>query len=150
MVWARSGRLKRADNLKRGRGRPNLTWEEFVNRYLKDWIITKELGMDSDAWKFAIHVPQPWVGFKIFWVSPLAYPNLFGTKGFVVIVVGCYYSSCCHLVVNFFNTPLIDIVKFIPQLWDLNIFWLLNTLCNQLSTYQFIEILAYMHYCKLL
>jgi hypothetical protein len=31
-----SGRLKRADSVKRGRGRPNLTWEESVKRYLKD------------------------------------------------------------------------------------------------------------------
>jgi hypothetical protein len=27
------------------------------------------------------------VGCEIFWVSPLAYTNLFGTKGFVVVVV---------------------------------------------------------------
>src|SRR3954462_8054319 len=26
------GRLRRADNVKRGRGRPNLTWEESVKR----------------------------------------------------------------------------------------------------------------------
>ena len=31
-----SGRLKRAENVKRGRGRPNLTWEESVMRDLKD------------------------------------------------------------------------------------------------------------------
>ncbi|EMS49379.1 Retrovirus-related Pol polyprotein LINE-1 [Triticum urartu] len=41
-----SGRLKRAENVKRGRGRPNLTWEESVKRDLKDWSITKELAMD--------------------------------------------------------------------------------------------------------
>uniref|UniRef100_A0A453C0T9 Uncharacterized protein n=1 Tax=Aegilops tauschii subsp. strangulata TaxID=200361 RepID=A0A453C0T9_AEGTS len=35
-----SGRLKRAENVKRGRGRPNLTWEESVKRDLKDWSIT--------------------------------------------------------------------------------------------------------------
>ena len=33
--------LKRAENVKRGRGRPNLTWEESVKRDLKDWSITK-------------------------------------------------------------------------------------------------------------
>ena len=54
-----SGRIKRADNVKRGRGRPNLTWEESVKRDLKDWNITKELAMDRDAWKLAIHVPEP-------------------------------------------------------------------------------------------
>ena len=31
-----SGRLRCADNVKRGRGRPNLTWEESVKRDLKD------------------------------------------------------------------------------------------------------------------
>uniref|UniRef100_M8D467 mRNA export factor GLE1 n=1 Tax=Aegilops tauschii TaxID=37682 RepID=M8D467_AEGTA len=41
-----SGRLKHADNVKRGRGRPNLTWEESVRRDLKDWSITKVLAMD--------------------------------------------------------------------------------------------------------
>src|ERR1043165_9045496 len=37
------GRLRRADNVKRGRGRPNLTWEEAVKRDLKDWAINKDL-----------------------------------------------------------------------------------------------------------
>ena len=54
-----SGRLKRAENVKIGRGRPNLTWEESVKRDLKDWSITKELAMDRGAWKLAIHVPEP-------------------------------------------------------------------------------------------
>ena len=54
-----SRRLKRAENVKRGRGRPNLTWEESVKRDLKDWSITKELAMDRGAWKLAIHVPEP-------------------------------------------------------------------------------------------
>ncbi|KAM3386548.1 hypothetical protein ACQJBY_009864 [Aegilops geniculata] len=54
-----SGRLKRVENVKRGRGRPNLTWEESVKRDLKDWSITKELAMDRGAWKLAIHVPEP-------------------------------------------------------------------------------------------
>uniref|UniRef100_M8CCE7 Uncharacterized protein n=1 Tax=Aegilops tauschii TaxID=37682 RepID=M8CCE7_AEGTA len=63
-----NGRLKRADNVKRGRGRPNLTWEESVKRDLKDWSITRELAMDrgcemethnepkksqADAWELA-------------------------------------------------------------------------------------------------
>jgi hypothetical protein len=52
-----SGRLKHADNVKRGRSRPNLTWEESVKRDLKDWSTTKELAMDRAAWKLAIHVP---------------------------------------------------------------------------------------------
>jgi hypothetical protein len=44
-----SRRLKHADNVKRGWGRPNLTWEEFVKRDLKDWSITKELAMNWAA-----------------------------------------------------------------------------------------------------
>ncbi|VAI02757.1 unnamed protein product [Triticum turgidum subsp. durum] len=44
------GRLKRADNVKRGRGRPNLTWKESAKRDLRDWNITKELGMDRAAY----------------------------------------------------------------------------------------------------
>ena len=53
------GRLRRADNVKRGRGRPNLTWEESVKRDLKDWAINKYLALDRGAWKLAIHVPEP-------------------------------------------------------------------------------------------
>ena len=54
-----SGGLRYADNVKRGRGRPNLTWEESVKRYLKDWVITKDLALDRGAWKLAIQVPEP-------------------------------------------------------------------------------------------
>ena len=53
-----SGRIKRAENVKRGRGRPHLTWEESVKRDLKVWDIAKELAMEG-AWKLAIHVPEP-------------------------------------------------------------------------------------------
>jgi hypothetical protein len=42
----RSGVIKRSDNEKRGRGRPNLTWKEPVKRDIKDWCITKELALD--------------------------------------------------------------------------------------------------------
>uniref|UniRef100_A0A0A9GK67 Uncharacterized protein n=1 Tax=Arundo donax TaxID=35708 RepID=A0A0A9GK67_ARUDO len=41
-----SGRIKYADNVKGGQGRPNLTWDESVKRDLKDWNIIKELDMD--------------------------------------------------------------------------------------------------------
>ena len=54
-----SGWPKRVENVKRGRSRPNLTWEESVKRDLKDWSIDKELAMDRGAWKLAIHVPEP-------------------------------------------------------------------------------------------
>jgi hypothetical protein len=45
-----NGVIRRTGNEKRGRGRPNLTWEEFVKRDLNDLCITKEL---------AIHVSEP-------------------------------------------------------------------------------------------
>jgi len=54
-----SGVLKRDDNVKRGRGRPNLTWDESVKRDLKEWNISKELAMDRSAWRLAIDVPEP-------------------------------------------------------------------------------------------
>jgi hypothetical protein len=38
--------IRRTGNKKSGRGRPNLTWEEFVKRDLKDWCITNELALD--------------------------------------------------------------------------------------------------------
>ena len=44
----RSGVLKHVDKVKRGRGRPKLTWDESVKRDLKDWNISKELGALRD------------------------------------------------------------------------------------------------------
>jgi hypothetical protein len=55
----RSGVLKRCDNVKRGRGRPRLTWDETVKRDLKEWNIAKELVMDRSVWRLAINVPEP-------------------------------------------------------------------------------------------
>ena len=46
----RSGVLKRVDKVKRGRGRPKLTWDESVKRDLKDWDISEELRADCIAW----------------------------------------------------------------------------------------------------
>ncbi|PVH31462.1 hypothetical protein PAHAL_9G150900 [Panicum hallii] len=55
----RSRVLMRGDNVKRGRGRPRLTWDETVKRDLKEWNIAKELAMDRSAWRLAINVPEP-------------------------------------------------------------------------------------------
>jgi hypothetical protein len=55
----RSGVLKRADNVKCGRGRPKLIWDESVERDLKEWNISKDLAMDRSAWRLAISVPEP-------------------------------------------------------------------------------------------
>jgi hypothetical protein len=42
----RNGVIRRTGNGRRGRGRSNMTWEEYVKRNLKDWSITKELALD--------------------------------------------------------------------------------------------------------
>ena len=55
----RSGVLKRVDMVKRGRGRPKLTWDESVKRDLKNWDISEELALDRSAWRLAINVPEP-------------------------------------------------------------------------------------------
>ena len=55
----RSGVLKRVNNVKRGRGRSKLTWDELVKRDLKDWNISKEIALDRSAWRLAINVPEP-------------------------------------------------------------------------------------------
>ena len=55
----RSGVLKRVDMVKKGRGRPKLTWDELVKRDLKVWNISKEIVLDRSAWKLAINVPEP-------------------------------------------------------------------------------------------
>jgi hypothetical protein len=55
----RNGVIRRTDNEKRNRGRPNLTWEKSVKRDLNDWCITKKLALDRREWKLAIHVPEP-------------------------------------------------------------------------------------------
>jgi hypothetical protein len=51
-----SGVISRVRCILAFRGRPILTWEEFVKRDLKDWSITKELTLDRREWKLAIHV----------------------------------------------------------------------------------------------
>jgi hypothetical protein len=54
----RSGVLDRVGSVRRGRGRPKLTWDEPVKRDLKEWDIPKELVMDRSAWRLAINVPE--------------------------------------------------------------------------------------------
>jgi len=55
----RSGVLKSVDEVKRGRGRPKLTWDESVKRDLKDWNISTEVALDRSAWRLAINMPEP-------------------------------------------------------------------------------------------
>ena len=44
---------------RRGRGRPNFTWAEAVKRGLWDWNVPKDLPVDRNAYRSAIHVPKP-------------------------------------------------------------------------------------------
>jgi hypothetical protein len=53
-----NGVIRRTDNDKRGRERPNMIWEEFVKRDLKKWYITKELSLDRKEWKVVIHMSE--------------------------------------------------------------------------------------------
>jgi hypothetical protein len=53
-----SGVLDRVDSVRRGRGRPKLTWDESVKRDLKEWDIPKELVMDRNVWRLAINVHE--------------------------------------------------------------------------------------------
>ena len=55
----RNGVLERVDNVKRGRGRPKLTWDGSVKRGLKNWNISKEIALDRSAWRLVINVPEP-------------------------------------------------------------------------------------------
>jgi hypothetical protein len=54
----RSGVLDRVGSVRRGRGRPKLTWEETVKRDLKEWDIPKELVMDRSSWRLGINVSE--------------------------------------------------------------------------------------------
>ena len=58
-MLVRSGVLKRVDEVKRGRGRFKLTWDESVKRDLNDWNISKEVALDRSTWRLAINVPEP-------------------------------------------------------------------------------------------
>ena len=54
-----SGILSQDSNVKRGRGRPKLTWVEAIKGDLKGWNIPKDLALDMSAWKIASYVPGP-------------------------------------------------------------------------------------------
>ena len=43
------GLLSQANNIRRDRGRPKVTWGEAVKRYLKDWDIPRALCLDRSA-----------------------------------------------------------------------------------------------------
>jgi hypothetical protein len=45
--------------LRRGRGRPKLTWGETIKRDLKEWDVPRDQCLNRSAWKAAIDVPEP-------------------------------------------------------------------------------------------
>jgi len=53
------GVLSQANNMRRGRGRPKLTWGEAIKRDLKAWDIPRDLCLNRSTWKAAIEVPEP-------------------------------------------------------------------------------------------
>jgi hypothetical protein len=53
------GVLSQANNVRRGRGRPKLTWGEAIKRDLKAWDVPRDLCLNRSAWKAAIDVPEP-------------------------------------------------------------------------------------------
>ena len=52
------GVLSQANNVRRDRGRPKLTWEEAIKRDLKVWDIPRDLCLNMSAWKIAIEVAE--------------------------------------------------------------------------------------------
>jgi hypothetical protein len=50
----RSGILGQDSNVKRGKGRPKLTWVEAIKGDLKGCNIPKDLALDSSSWKTAL------------------------------------------------------------------------------------------------
>ena len=46
--------LSQDSNVKRGRGRPKLTWVEAIKGDLKGWNIPKDLALDRSSWKIAL------------------------------------------------------------------------------------------------
>ena len=53
------GVLSRDINVRRGRGRPKLTWEEAIKRDLKSWDIPRDLCLDRSVWKTTIDMAEP-------------------------------------------------------------------------------------------
>ena len=43
------GVLSQANNIRRGRGRPKLTWGETIKRYLKAWDIPRDLCLNRST-----------------------------------------------------------------------------------------------------
>ena len=48
--------LSQANNMRRSRVRPKLTWGEAIKRDLKGWDIPRDLCLNRSTWKAAIEV----------------------------------------------------------------------------------------------
>jgi hypothetical protein len=107
-----SGVLKRVDNVKRGGGRPKLTWGELVKRDLREWNISNELAMDRSAWRLPINVPEPLPLF-LFLFTPIS--------------TSCVVSFFVFLLPLF----LLDFISNLSQLaWDKTLYCHCNLIIN--------------------
>ena len=102
----RNGILELVDNVKRGRGRPKLTWDESVKRDLKDWNISKEIALDRSAWRLAINVHEPY--FLFFWGFISSLPQLAWEKKlcccccrFILLLIGSSSSTILYPTFGF-------------------------------------------------
>jgi hypothetical protein len=62
---------------------------------------------------------------RLFWVSSLAYPNLFGTKGYVVVVVGGGVNEC-----GYFWCYLFFFTQLHPDSHSYSSVWMFNAMYN--------------------
>jgi hypothetical protein len=101
--------------MRRGRGRPNLTWEESVKRDLKDWCITKELALYRREWKLAIHMPEPWSSVPSFLLSSVKvfFPSLFAFF-LLSVLLSFFLLSNWFLFLSSFVFPILFRHCFIP------------------------------------
>jgi hypothetical protein len=125
----RNGLIRRTDNEKRDRGRPNLMWEESVKRDLKDWCITKKLTLDRREYKLAIHVSESWSlvhsfyclvvksffrPFSLFWLSVLLSFLLFLIYFFIAF---CFPHSFSLLFCSCFLAHVVSSLTYPTCLW---------------------------------
>ena len=78
-------------------------------------------------------MPEPLVGFEILWVSALAYPNLFGTKGFVVVFVLVVVVSFAPLCKQGYLLHLVAIATFCctaQNTFSLRVFCVVQPKCH--------------------
>jgi hypothetical protein len=105
----RLGIIRRTGNEKRGRGRPNLTWEEFMKRDLKDRCITKELALDRREWKLARTLI-----FGSFFLLPFCLSFFPAPSRFFDLALYCLFSFFDLVFLSSFVSPLLFRSCFVP------------------------------------